>query len=69
VETAVAFGPISASQIDDYIDSGEPFDKAGAYGIQSGGGQFVTSVAGSYSNVIGLPLIESANLLRNRHHP
>lgn len=63
VETAVTFAPIADTAIQAYIDCGEPFDKAGAYAIQGGAGRFVTSVSGSYSNVIGLPLVETAALL------
>ena len=69
VATEVTFGPISTSEIDAYIESGEPFDKAGAYGIQGGGGRFVVAVSGSYSNVIGLPVIEVAHMLPRRQHP
>lgn len=63
VETAVTFRSIAGSEIEAYVDSGEPFDKAGAYGIQGRAVGFVTAVAGSYSNVIGLPLEEVAALL------
>jgi septum formation protein len=69
VETKVTFRPISAGEIEAYVDSGEPFDKAGAYGIQGGAVAFVTAVAGSYSNVIGLPLEEVAALLCAARHP
>lgn len=54
--TAVTFRDLSDSEIDDYIRTGEPMDKAGAYGIQGGGGKFVSSFSGSWSNVVGLPL-------------
>jgi septum formation protein len=66
VVSEVVFHPLSAAVIETYIDSGEPFDKAGAYGIQSGAGRFVESVSGSYSNVIGLPLMETVALLTGR---
>jgi septum formation protein len=57
VETSrVAFHRLSREWIEGYIASGEPFDKAGAYGIQSGGGELVAEVLGSYLNVVGLPL-------------
>jgi len=59
----VTFKAMTAKEIEEYVGSGEPFDKAGAYGIQSGGGRFVASVSGSYSNVIGLPVVETADLL------
>lgn len=66
VVSDVAFRPMTGVEIDAYIDSGDPFDKAGAYGIQSGAGRFVDSVRGSYSNVIGLPLVETIALLTRR---
>lgn len=57
VETSrVTFHRLSREWIESYIASGEPFDKAGAYGIQSGGGELVAEVLGSYLNVVGLPL-------------
>ena len=52
----VTFAPLSREEIDWYINSGEPFDKAGAYGIQGLGGLFVTSITGDYNAVVGLPL-------------
>ena len=64
VVTQVVFGPLTATQIDDYWATGEPADKAGAYGIQGIGGQFVKSINGSYSAVVGLPLYETVQLLK-----
>jgi septum formation protein len=49
--------------IDAYVTSGEPFDKAGGYAIQEGGGRLVTGLIGSYTNVVGLPLEEMRRLL------
>ncbi len=63
-ESLVTFGPIDDARIDAYVQSGEPFDKAGAYGIQGRAGAFVERLEGSYSGVMGLPLYETANLLR-----
>lgn len=63
VNTTVTFGNISLQQIDDYWASGEPQDKAGSYGIQGLGGQFVKHINGSYSAVVGLPLYETRQLL------
>jgi septum formation protein len=63
VSSEVAFRAMTSAEIEAYIDSGEPFDKAGGYGIQGEGGRFVVSLSGSYSNVIGLPLVETAGLL------
>lgn len=54
--TQVTFSPMSQSEIDGYIASGEPMDKAGAYGMQGIGGVFVESVNGSSFNVIGMPI-------------
>lgn len=63
VSTAVSFRSISDEEIRAYWASGEPRDKAGAYGIQGRGALFVESIAGSYSNVVGLPLFETSQLL------
>ncbi len=58
VSSRVTFRELSASEIDEYILSGEPFDKAGAYGIQGRGGGFISLVEGSRDNVMGLPVRE-----------
>ncbi len=63
VATAVRFAHLSAAQVDWYVATGEPLDKAGAYAIQGAGGAFVEAVDGSVSNVVGLPLPETADLL------
>lgn len=63
VETVVEFCELSSSTLDAYIHSGEPFDKAGAYAIQGLAGAFVMRIEGSYSNVVGLPLLETRGLL------
>lgn len=60
----VSFARLSAAQIDDYVAGGEPFDKAGAYGIQGAAGAFARRIEGSYSGIMGLPLYETARLLR-----
>ncbi|MBQ4890820.1 septum formation inhibitor Maf [Shewanella sp. MMG014] len=62
-QTRVTFCEISAEAIDAYINTEEPMDKAGAYGIQGLGGCFVQSIKGSYSAVVGLPLVETRELL------
>lgn len=54
--TEVRFVSLTDAQIDGYLATGEPFDKAGAYALQGAGGRFVERVDGSVSNVIGLPL-------------
>ena len=58
VTTQVLFRDLSPADIDHYIASGEPFDKAGAYGIQGRAARFVRALQGSYTNVVGLPLCE-----------
>lgn len=63
VTTDVTFRALSLQDIDGYIASGEPMDKAGAYGIQGKGGCFVRKINGSYYAVVGLPLVETAELL------
>ena len=54
--TAVEFAELSAEEIDWYVGSGEPYDKAGGYAIQGLASRFVTRIDGSYSNVVGLPI-------------
>ena len=63
-ESLVTFATLDAARIAAYVASGEPFDKAGAYAIQGRAGGFVERLEGSYSGVMGLPLYETANLLR-----
>lgn len=63
VTTKVQFAALSEGDILAYVDSGEPMDKAGAYGIQGLGGVFVEAIDGSYSAVVGLPLVETRRLL------
>lgn len=63
VETQVFFKALTPEEIAQYWQSGEPQDKAGSYAIQGLAGQFVKSINGSYSAVVGLPLYESAQLL------
>ena len=63
VETSVKMKRLSPAEIDGYIASGEWRDKAGAYAIQGIAGAFIPSINGSYSNVVGLPLAETAGLL------
>ena len=63
-ETVVAFARLSADQIAAYLTSGEWRGKAGGYAIQGRAASFVRFLSGSYSNVVGLPLFETAQLLR-----
>jgi septum formation protein len=60
----VRFGRLSDQQIQDYVATGEPMGKAGAYAIQGRGAAFIEHLSGSYSGVMGLPLYETAKLLR-----
>ncbi len=62
--TEVVFREIDRDEALRYWQSGEPCDKAGAYGIQGLGGQFVEAIHGSYSGVVGLPVFETARLLK-----
>jgi septum formation protein len=65
----VRFARLARSTIDDYVASGEPFGKAGAYAIQSALAGWVSHLDGSYSGVMGLPLHETARLLRRAGVP
>lgn len=60
----VKFREISADELEEYIESGEPMDKAGAYGIQERGGIFVERIEGDYFNIVGLPLCRLSVILR-----
>jgi len=62
--TLVTFRDLDEREIRDYIASGEPFDKAGGYGIQGRASKFVSGLEGSYSNVVGLPVERVAEMLR-----
>lgn len=62
--TPVVFRPLTRGEIEAYLATGEPFDRAGAYAIQGEGAHLVDRVEGSYTNVIGLPLPEVADWLR-----
>ena len=64
VVTRVSFRALSTEEIERYVDSGEPLDKAGAYAIQGEGGALVDRVEGSYTNIVGLPLAEVIAALR-----
>lgn len=63
----VRFAPLSPVEIERYVASGEPFGKAGAYAIQSAAAAWIEHVEGSYSSIMGLPLYETATLLRHAH--
>ena len=62
--TDVHFRPLSEEEIDAYIASGDPMDKAGSYGIQSGAAGFVPRIEGDYYNVVGLPVCRLSQILK-----
>lgn len=63
-KTSVTFGKLDEAEIEDYILTGEPMDKAGAYGIQGKGALFVSGISGDFYNVVGLPLFKLKNALK-----
>jgi septum formation protein len=69
VTTVVTFAPIDDDDLDWYLGTGEPLDKAGAYALQGGAALFVRAVDGSPTNVVGLPLPLVADLLASAGHP
>jgi len=56
VSTQVIVQPLTSQQIEDYVDTGEPMDKAGAYGIQGGFGIYIKEIHGDYYNIVGFPI-------------
>lgn len=62
--TEVSFYPLSEQEIRDYVATGEPMDKAGAYGIQGKGALLIQGIDGDYYNVMGLPIARVARILR-----
>lgn len=67
--STVRFSPMSPAQIAAYVATGEPLGKAGAYGIQGAAAMHVAHLAGSYTGIMGLPLFETAGLLRQAGWP
>ena len=63
-ENVVRFRALDDDEIGQYVDTGEPYDKAGAYAIQGRAAAFIPEILGSYTGVMGLPLYETATLLR-----
>ncbi|MBW6494091.1 MAG: Maf family nucleotide pyrophosphatase [Burkholderiaceae bacterium] len=61
----VRFGRITGAEIERYVAGGEPMDKAGAYAVQGEAARFIRCIDGSYSGIMGLPLYETARLLRD----
>lgn len=64
VRSIVKFSPLTADEIERYVATGEPLDKAGAYAVQGYGAAYVEAIEGSYTNVVGLPLGHLRHLLR-----
>ncbi len=64
--TEVEFYPLTDGEIEEYIATGEPFDKAGAYGIQGKGGLLVKAIRGDWYNVVGLPVAQLARIVNFR---
>jgi septum formation protein len=69
VTTRVSMVELSDEDVDWYVGTGEPLDKAGAYALQEGGGLLVERIEGSASNVVGLPLAVMAELLADLGYP
>lgn len=67
--STVYFRKLEDEEIDSYVASGDPLDKAGAYGIQGKAGSFVLSITGSYTGIMGLPITETALLLKKADIP
>jgi septum formation protein len=67
--STVRFRPLGADEVKRYVQSGEPMDKAGAYGIQGRAALFIEEIHGSHSGIVGLPLCETALLLRDFGYP
>jgi septum formation protein len=63
VSSRVRMGQYSDAEIEAYVDTGEPFDKAGGYAVQGLGGRLVAAVEGCYTNVVGLPLTTTRGML------
>ncbi|AQS59964.1 Maf family protein [Desulforamulus ferrireducens] len=62
--TAVRFKSLTMEQIERYVDTGEPYDKAGAYAVQGKASVFIDSIRGCYFNVVGLPVAKLADVLK-----
>lgn len=67
VITSVRFAPLSDAEIDEYIKTGEPMDKAGAYGIQGLGARLIAQISGDYYSVMGLPVRRLYERMRENH--
>jgi septum formation protein len=60
----VTFATMTDAEIQDYVNSGEPMGKAGAYAVQGGAAAYISRINGSYTGIMGLPLYETAQLLK-----
>ena len=67
VSSEVEFAPLSNDWIEAYIQTGDPMDKAGAYGIQGIAGSMIPRICGSYTGIMGLPLYETQQLIWDLH--
>jgi septum formation protein len=63
-ESDVTFSALTEAEVQAYVHSGEPMGKAGAYAVQGGAGAFISRINGSYTGIMGLPLYETAQLLK-----
>src|SRR5205085_337552 len=63
-DSRVTFARLTTAQVRAYVASGEPMGKAGAYAIQGAAAAYISHISGSYSGIMGLPMFETANLLR-----
>jgi septum formation protein len=63
-ESDVTFSALTEDEVQAYVHSGEPMGKAGAYAVQGGAGAFISRINGSYTGIMGLPLYETAQLLK-----
>ena len=68
VATKVKFRDLTDDEINAYIDTDEPYDKAGGYGIQENGGFFVVAINGDFNNVVGMPLSTIETVMRENFH-
>jgi len=68
-ETVVRFAPLTREQVEWYVSTGEPMDKAGAYGIQGRAAALISGISGDYYNVVGLPLYRTIQMLSQFGHP